>query len=136
MPFFTKKSERRCGKSDLIRRMWQKLLDLMREQQFGKLVASCTLHDESLCAGEGGDIRKFSTESWSADDLRRDGSTTPGKLLHNFHPGSPIVGQGGGCRRSNGLRRQLNEVLTPGADDAEFSLETMAGKGSEVGRRL
>ena len=76
----------------------EKLLELMREQQFGKLVAHAP-YTMNLCAAKE-DIRKFSKEM-IADDLRRM-DYTPGNY-YNFHPGSH-VGQGA---ESNGLRRHL-----------------------------
>ena len=66
----------------------EKLLELMREQQFGKLVAHAP-YTMNLCAAKE-DIRKFSKEM-IADDLRRM-EYTPGNY-YNFHPGSH-VGQG------------------------------------------
>ena len=64
-----------------------------------------------------------------ADDLVRM-EATPGQL-YNFHPGSH-VGQGAdaGIEKIAGV---LNEVLAPGQTTTVL-LETMAGKGTEVGR--
>lgn len=78
----------------------EKLLELMREQQFGKLVAHAP-YTMNLCAAKE-DIRKFSKEM-IADDLCRM-EYTPGNY-YNFHPGSH-VGQGR-MPESNGLRRHL-----------------------------
>lgn len=66
-----------------------------------------------------------------ADDLRRM-EHTPGQF-YNFHPGSH-VGQGidVGIEKISAL---LNEVLFPGMTTTVL-LETMAGKGSEVGGRF
>lgn len=66
-----------------------------------------------------------------ADDLQRM-EHTPGQL-YNFHPGSH-VGQGidTGIEKIAAL---LNEVLFPGMTTTVL-LETMAGKGSEVGGRF
>ena len=66
-----------------------------------------------------------------ADDLRRM-EHTPGQF-YNFHPGSH-VGQGidAGIEKIAAL---LNEVLFPGMTTTVL-LETMAGKGSEVGGRF
>ena len=66
-----------------------------------------------------------------ADDLRRM-EHTPGQF-YNFHPGSH-VGQGidVGIEKIAAL---LNEVLFPGMTTTVL-LETMAGKGSEVGGRF
>ena len=66
-----------------------------------------------------------------ADDLQRM-EHTPGQF-YNFHPGSH-VGQGvdAGIEKIAAL---LNEVLFPGMTTTVL-LETMAGKGSEVGGRF
>ena len=66
-----------------------------------------------------------------SDDLQRM-ERTPGQF-YNFHPGSH-VGQGidVGIEKIAAL---LNEVLFPGMTTAVL-LETMAGKGSEVGGRF
>ncbi len=73
-------------------------------------------------------IRAFARETM-ADDLSRM-EYLPGNL-YNFHPGSH-VGQGSedGIRRIAAL---LNEVLFP-AQTTTVLLETMSGKGSEVGK--
>lgn len=72
--------------------------------------------------------REFAFEVMS-DDLRRM-EYTPGNL-YNFHPGSH-VGQGveTGIEYISGL---LNKVLTK-EQTTTVLLETMAGKGSEIGR--
>ena len=84
----------------------EKLLELMREQQFGKLVAHAP-YTMNLCAAKE-DIRKFSKEM-IADDLRRM-EYTPGNY-YNFHPGSH-VGQGADAG-IEWIAEALNEVLTP-----------------------
>ena len=104
----------------------EKLLELMREQQFGKLVAHAP-YTMNLCAAKE-DIRKFSKEM-IADDLRRM-EYMPGNY-YNFHPGSH-VGQGADAG-IEWIAEALNEVLTP-EQTTTVLLETMAGKGSEVGR--
>ena len=71
--------------------------------------------------------RTFAREVF-ADDLQRL-EALPG-TLYNFHPGSH-VGQG----TDNGIAyitRALNDLLTP-EQHTTVLLETMAGKGSEVG---
>ena len=66
-----------------------------------------------------------------ADDLKRM-EYTPGNY-YNFHPGSH-VGQGAetGIRK---IAQILNAVLTDGQSTTVL-LETMSGKGSEVGRNF
>lgn len=106
----------------------EKLLELMREQQFGKLVAHAP-YTMNLCAAKE-DIRKFSKEM-IADDLCRM-EYTPGNY-YNFHPGSH-VGQGAETGITL-ITELLNQVLYQ-EQTTTVLLETMAGKGSEVGRNF
>lgn len=101
-------------------------LQIAEQEKFGKLVAHAP-YTMNLCAAKE-DIRSFSREM-IADDLKRM-EYTPGNY-YNFHPGSH-VGQGVdiGIRL---IADALNEVLTP-QQSTVVLLETMAGKGSEVGR--
>ncbi len=73
-------------------------------------------------------VREFALETMADDLLRME--HVPGNC-YNFHPGSH-VGQGSeeGIRLIAGT---LNEILKPEQHTAVL-LETMAGKGSEVGR--
>lgn len=101
-------------------------LEFAKEHSFGKLVAHAP-YTMNLCAAKE-DVRNFSREV-IADDLKRM-EYTPGNY-YNFHPGSH-VGQG----EEKGIAmiaEVLNEVLTP-QQSTTVLLETMAGKGSEVGR--
>ena len=104
----------------------EKLLQLMEEQKFGKLVAHAP-YTMNLCAAKE-DVRRFSREMIE-DDLKRM-EYTPGNY-YNFHPGSH-VGQGAEAGIAL-IAEALNEVLTP-EQSTTVLLETMAGKGSEVGR--
>ena len=74
-------------------------------------------------------VRDFAVRTM-ADDLRRM-EATPGNL-YNFHPGSH-VGQGVETGISF-IAEMLNTVLNPDMTTTVL-LETMAGKGSEVGSR-
>lgn len=70
-------------------------------------------------------------EATMRDDLRRM-EYTPGNL-YNFHPGSHV---GQGAERGIALiSDMLNRVMTP-SQTTTVLLETMAGKGSEVGRNF
>ena len=74
------------------------------------------------------DTRRFAAETM-ADDLKR--LEMLGGCMYNFHPGSH-TGQG----VETGIEQisaTLNEVITP-EQSTVVLLETMAGKGSEVGR--
>ena len=92
---------------------------------YGKIVAHAPYTLNACAAKE--DLRIFAKNIF-ADDLMRM-EYTPGNY-YNFHPGSH-VGQGSeaGIALIAGL---LNETLTP-AQTTTVLLETMAGKGSEVG---
>ena len=104
------------------------LLALLGENHFAPIVAHAA-YTLNLC-GATAENRRFAQETM-ADDLRRL-EHLPGQY-YNFHPGSH-VGQG----TAEGVRliaRALNLLLTP--DQATtVLLETMAGKGSEVGGRF
>ena len=83
----------------------------------------------NLCSADE-KIRNFAKNTF-ADDLQRL-EYTPGNL-YNFHPGSH-VGQG----EDVGIKYitdALNEVLFPEMTTTVL-LETMAGKGSEIGRNF
>lgn len=104
----------------------EKFLQLAEQEQFGKLVAHAP-YTMNLCAAKE-DIRTFS-KNMIADDLKRM-EYTPGNF-YNFHPGSH-VGQGAEAGIEL-IAEALNEILTP-EQTTTVLLETMAGKGSEVGR--
>ena len=103
-------------------------LELLQEQSFGPLVAHGA-YTMNLCTRDA-DARTFAA-SVLADDLRRMASL-PGNF-YNFHPGSH-VGQGldAGIEMIAGA---LKMALEPGYP-VTVLLETMAGKGSEVGGRF
>ncbi len=80
------------------------------------------------CCSANEDTRRFARETF-ADDLKRM-EYTPG-MLYNFHPGSHV---GQGAEKGIALITEvLNEVMLPEMTTTVL-LETMAGKGSEVGR--
>ena len=105
-----------------------RFLALAEEHSFGKLVAHAPYTMNACAARE--DVRKFATETM-ADDLMRM-EYTPGNY-YNFHPGSH-VGQGTQAGIDL-IAALLNEVLKPDQTTTVL-LETMAGKGSEVGRNF
>ncbi|MDD6305507.1 MAG: deoxyribonuclease IV [Clostridiales bacterium] len=106
----------------------EKFLEYSKEYSFGKLVAHAP-YTMNLCAAKE-DVRNFSREM-IADDLKRM-EFTPGNY-YNFHPGSH-VGQGAEAGIEM-IAEVLNEVLTE-EQSTIVLLETMAGKGSEVGRNF
>lgn len=103
-----------------------RFLLLAKEHEFGKLVAHAPYTMNACAAKE--DIRSFAKEMME-DDLARM-EYTPGNY-YNFHPGSH-VGQGSEAGIEL-IAQMLNEVLKP-EQTTVVLLETMAGKGSEVGR--
>ncbi len=82
------------------------------------------------CCAAKEDLRIFARNTM-ADDLRRM-EYTPGNY-YNFHPGSH-VGQGADVGIQK-IAEILNEVLTE-EQTTTVLLETMAGKGSEVGKNF
>ena len=104
----------------------EKFLKESEENKLGKLVAHAP-YTMNLCAAKE-DIRNYSREML-ADDMKRM-EYTPGNY-YNFHPGSH-VGQGAEAGIDM-IADALNSVLTK-EQTTTVLLETMAGKGSEVGR--
>lgn len=100
----------------------------LKEANFGKLVAHGA-YTMNLCTKDA-DARAFAA-SILADDLRRM-AALPGNY-YNFHPGSH-VGQGTDVGISQ-ICDALKQALAPGYP-VTVLLETMAGKGSEVGGRF
>ncbi len=104
------------------------LMALCRENNFGPLLAHAPYTLNACSADEK--IRNFAYRTF-CDDLARM-EHLPGNL-YNFHPGSH-VGQGidVGIRQ---ITDTLNRVISPDQKTTVL-LETMAGKGSEVGSRF
>ena len=106
----------------------QIFLQLSQENHFGKLVAHAPY--TMNCAAAKENLRDFARETM-ADDLKRL-ELTPGNY-YNFHPGSH-VGQGAETGIDK-IAEILNEVLAE-RQSTTVLLETMSGKGSEVGRNF
>ena len=100
----------------------------MEENKFAKILAHAP-YTLNLCSADEG-IRKFARETMK-DDLDRM-EYVPGNM-YNFHPGSH-VGQGIDVG-INYIIDALNEILKP-EQTTTVLLETMAGKGSEVGSKF
>ncbi len=103
-----------------------RLCELLKQHHFAPIIAHApyTLNPASADTK----TRDFALQTF-ADDLKRM-EYVPHNL-YNFHPGSH-VGQG----VDKGIEliiHTLNEILTP-AQTTTVLLETMAGKGSEIGR--
>lgn len=103
-----------------------KLLKIMKENNFAKILAHAP-YTLNLCSADE-KIREFAKNTM-IDDLKRM-EYVPGNM-YNFHPGSH-VGQG----VEIGIKYiidSLNEILRKDQTTTVL-LETMAGKGSEIGR--
>lgn len=103
-------------------------LQLAATHQFTQILAHAP-YTMNACSADA-DVRRFSCEIM-ADDLQRM-EYLPGNL-YNFHPGSH-VGQGIDAGIAL-ITEQLNAVMWP-EQHTTVLLETMAGKGSEVGSRF
>lgn len=103
-------------------------LQLAELHQFTTILAHAP-YTMNPCSADAS-IRAFSTEMMR-DDLRRM-EYLPGNL-YNFHPGSH-VGQGVETG-IDFIAQQLNTVLSPDLHTT-ILLETMSGKGSEIGSRF
>ncbi|MBN7771994.1 deoxyribonuclease IV [Clostridium aminobutyricum] len=106
----------------------QEFLKLAEENNFTKLVAHAP-YTVNPCSKEA-NIREFA-RMIIEDDLKRM-EYLPGNY-YNFHPGSH-VGQGADAGIEI-IADLLNELMTPNQSTIVL-LETMSGKGSEVGSRF
>ena len=104
----------------------ERYLALWREKGYGQIVAHAP-YTLNACPDKE-EVRRFAKEAF-ADDLSRM-EYTPGNY-YNFHPGSH-VGQGVEIGIEL-IAQMLNECLKP-EQTTVVLLETMAGKGSEIGR--
>lgn len=105
-----------------------KFLKIAKENNFAPIIAHAP-YTMNLCSSAE-HIRKFSKNMFE-DDIKRT-EFIPGSY-YNFHPGSH-TGQGAevGINQISGV---LNECLTE-KQSTIVLLETMAGKGSEVGGKF
>lgn len=105
-----------------------KAMEMLSANGFGPLVAHGA-YTMNLCTADP-EARAFAA-SVLADDLRRM-AALPGQY-YNFHPGSH-VGQGTDTGIAQ-IADALKQAMAPGYP-VTVLLETMAGKGSEVGGRF
>ena len=125
--FFTR-NPRGGSAKDIVEKDVEAFLEIAKEHNFGKLVAHAP-YTMNACA-EKENIRQLAFEML-ADDIRRM-EYTPGNY-YNFHPGSHV---GQGVEKGiEMIAEVLNTVLKPDQTTIVL-LETMAGKGSEVGRNF
>lgn len=106
----------------------QKLNELMKEKKFAKILAHAPYTLNACAKVES--IREFAHNTM-LDDLKRM-EFVPGNM-YNFHPGSHVEqGVETGIKL---ISDQLNAILWENMHTTVL-LETMAGKGSEVGSRF
>ena len=105
-----------------------KAVTMLQEQNFGQLVAHGA-YTMNLCTADA-EARAFAAEVL-ADDLRRM-AALPGNF-YNFHPGSH-VGQGVDAGIEY-IAAALRQAMAPDYP-VTVLLETMAGKGSEIGGKF
>jgi len=125
--FFTRNPRGGAAKA-IDRRDIAALLDFAREHGLGRFLAHAP-YTLNLCSDKE-NIREFSRNTLE-DDIKRVENLPD--CLYNFHPGSH-VGQG----METGIAiiaDALNRILYDGLP-VSVLLETMAGKGSEVGGRF
>lgn len=106
----------------------KKFLEIINENNFTKILAHAP-YTINICSADE-NTRRFGIDTMK-DDLKRM-EYTPNNL-YNFHPGSH-VGQGA----EKGIELiidALNEILTE-EQTTTVLLETMAGKGTEIGRNF
>lgn len=127
MQFFTRNPRggkaRKIEEDDL-----NKFKELCLEHNFGKVLGHAS-YTMNLCSAKE-DVREFARECL-LDDLQRM-DLLPGNL-YNFHPGSH-TGQGVETGVEQ-ITQALNDVLYEELQ-TEVLLETMAGKGSEIGAKF
>lgn len=105
-----------------------RFLEYAKEQGISQILAHAP-YTLNCCSGEER-VREFALETM-ADDLARM-EYIPGNC-YNFHPGSHV---GQGVERGiEWIAKTLNQILKP-EQRTTVLLETMAGKGSEVGSRF
>lgn len=123
--FFTRNP--RGGKAkDIKREDVERFLKIAEENVFGILVAHAP-YTMNPCAAKP-DIREFAREMF-ADDMDRM-EYIPGNY-YNFHPGSHV---GQGVEKAIPMiADMMNQCMKP-EQTTTVLLETMAGKGSEIGR--
>ena len=96
-----------------------------RERRFGPILAHAP-YTLNACSAKP-EVRRFARETFADDLLRME--SVPGNL-YNFHPGSH-VGQGAETGVAL-VAETLDAVLRP-EQTTTVLLETMSGKGSEIG---
>lgn len=123
--FFTR-NPRGSKAKDIDEKDVKEFLDIITENNFGKILAHAP-YTLNACSADPKN-REFAIEIMK-DDLKRM-EYIPGNL-YNFHPGSHV--KQGAEVGIQYIADALNEILTE-EQNTTVLLETMAGKGTEVGR--
>ena len=104
----------------------KKYLEFAKDHHITSILAHAPYTLNAASADEG--LREFAKNTMADDLLRME--YTPGNC-YNFHPGSHV---GQGIEIGIGyIADMLNSILTP-KQNTTVLLETMSGKGSEIGR--
>ncbi|OWV06689.1 MULTISPECIES: deoxyribonuclease IV [unclassified Fibrobacter] len=103
-----------------------KLVELLEANQFVPILAHAPYTLNACAADEG--LRQYAEDVMADDIFRMD--HFPG-AMYNFHPGSHV--KQGAEVGIEFISAMLNRLLKP-SQKTTVLLETMAGKGSEVGR--
>lgn len=107
----------------------QRLCELMKENSFGKLVAHAP-YTMNPCAAKP-ELREYAFQTMK-EDIERMGYL-PGNY-YNFHPGSHV---GQGAEEGIKLTAEMLKRILDGKSEkntTQILIETMSGKGSEIGR--
>lgn len=104
----------------------EEFLKVAKENEFAKILAHAP-YTINICSADEG-TRRFGIDTMK-DDMKRM-EYTPGNM-YNFHPGSHV--NQGAEKGIELIIEALNEILTEDQTTTVL-LETMAGKGSEIGR--
>lgn len=104
----------------------KKLVELMAQNDFAPILAHAP-YTLNACAADAG-LRQYAEDVMADDIMRMD--HFPG-AMYNFHPGSHV--KQGVDVGVDFISSMLNRLLKP-SQKTVVLLETMAGKGSEVGR--
>ena len=102
------------------------LVKLLDAKQFGPILAHAPYTLNACAADEG--LRQYAIDVMKDDLFRMDHFP---RAMYNFHPGSHV--KQGVEVGIDLISKALNQILTP-TQKTTVLLETMAGKGSEVGR--